>query len=175
MLRGLAAIASLTLGAALGGTGANAQVPLPAQPPCRANENGRHCFERMLADKGHKLHSKFLLSRQAWCRFYGIAGPTGPEQASAYFGRLCQPAGIDMYSHEVRLDAGASEEQRAAEFAKRASLARAADMDLLRALGCKVEPSGVNTLTPPMSLGTSICWDLNYQIEVYDQFLKYAQ
>ena len=165
----------LMLATALGTSGAYAQTPLPEQPPCQANEDGRHCHERILADKGHKLHSKFLLSRQTWCRFYGMPGPTGHEETSAHLARLCQPAGIDMYSHEVRLDAGASEEQRAAEFAKRASLARAADMDLIRTLGCKVEPSGVNTLTPPMTLGTSICWDLNYQIEMYDQFLRYAQ
>ncbi len=104
-----------------------------------------------------------------------MSGPSGHEEASAYFARLCQPAGIDIYSDRVRLDAGASEERRALEFAKRASLARAADMELMSTLSCKVEPSGVNTVTPPMTLGTSICWDLNYRIETYDQFLKYAQ
>ncbi len=169
----LAATALLGLSAVLAASSAFAQVPIPEQPPCRANENGLQCFERIIADQGHELRAKFLLSRQRWCRFYALIDGMGRE-AREEIGRLCRPAGMDMDAAGMKLSAAASGQQGLVELAERESLGRAADLDLASALKCKAGPTGIDVFQA-IPFEMPICHHLVYQMECYEAMVRLSR
>jgi hypothetical protein len=179
MLKRLSVVALLALGAALGPASVYAQTQFPEQPPCRANETGYDCFDRLLADQGHDVHAKFLASRQGWCRFFGsLDYREYKEEISA----MCRPVGIHIESGKLTLQLPAhnapevpGDERDIAEFVERGRRAHAADMDLMGALGCPVRWTMMDMIQPIMRAGAPICWDLNRQIESYGTIVRFHQ